>query len=144
MPDRAYFDTSVLVKRYVQEEGSAHARALMRRRRVVSSAVAPLELLSAVTRRVAAGDLSDRESAAIVLRARQDRSHWELVEVSALVLDRAEELMPATGLRTLDALHLASAVLVQAASTARIPFVTADAPLRQAAGATGLDVIWVG
>ena len=116
----------------------------MRRRRVVSSAVAPLELLSALTRRQAAGDLSDREAFAIVLRARQDRGHWELVEVSSLVLDRAEELMPATGLRTLDALHLASALLVQTSSTARIPLITADAPLRQAASATGLDAIWVG
>ena len=51
MPDRAYFDTSVLVKRYVREDGSMYARALMRRHRVVSSAVAPLELLSALTRR---------------------------------------------------------------------------------------------
>ena len=121
-----------------------YARALMRRRRVVSSAVAPLELLSALTRRQGTGDLSDREAFAIVLRARQDRGHWELVEVSALVLDRAEELMPGTGLRTLDALHLASALLVQAASSIRIALVTADAPLRLAASATGLDVIWVG
>jgi predicted nucleic acid-binding protein len=101
-------------------------------------------LLSAVTRRLATGDLSDRESSAIVLRARQDRTHWELVEVSALVLERAEELLPATGLRALDALHLASAVLVQTASTARVPLATADAPLGQAASAAGLDVIWVG
>jgi predicted nucleic acid-binding protein len=144
MADRVYFDTSVLVKRYVREEGSIRARVLLRRHRVVSSAVAPIELLSAVTRRRAAGDLSARESSAILLRARRDRAHWELVEVSALVLDRAEDLLPATGLRTLDALHLASAVLMQTASTARIPLVTADAPLGRAASAAGLDVIWVG
>jgi hypothetical protein len=85
----------------------------------------------------AAGDLSDRESSAILLRARRDRAHWELVEVSALVLDRGEDLLPTTGLRILDALHLASAVLVQAASTARVPLATADAPLGRAASAAG-------
>jgi predicted nucleic acid-binding protein len=143
MADRVYFDTSVLVKRYVREEGSVRARALLRRHRVVSSAIAPIELLSAVTRRRAAGDLGDGEASAILLRARRDRAHWELVEVSALVLDRAEDLLPAMGLRTLDAVHLASAVLVQTASTARVPLATADAPLGRAASAAGLDVIWV-
>jgi predicted nucleic acid-binding protein len=142
MADRVYFDTSVLVKRYVREEGSIRARALLRRHRVVSSALAPIELLSAVTRRRAVSDLSDRESSAILLRARRDRAHWKLVEVSALVLDRVEDLLPTTGLRILDALHLASAVLVQAASTARVPLATADPPLGRAVSAAGLDVIW--
>ena len=36
MTERAYFDTSVLVKRYIQEDDSADARGILRRHRVVS------------------------------------------------------------------------------------------------------------
>ncbi len=47
MTERSYFDTSVLVKRYVDEDGSTRARAGLRRYRVVTSSIAPLEALSA-------------------------------------------------------------------------------------------------
>jgi predicted nucleic acid-binding protein len=38
-PAWAYFDTSVLLKRYVREDTSAQARALLRRHRFLSSAI---------------------------------------------------------------------------------------------------------
>ena len=41
----AYFDTSVLVKRYVKEAGSSATRRLLQRFRFLSSAVAPVEAL---------------------------------------------------------------------------------------------------
>ena len=44
----AYFDTSVLVKRYVKEQGSAAARRLLQRYRFLSSAVAPVEVVSQI------------------------------------------------------------------------------------------------
>ncbi|MGH7387624.1 MAG: type II toxin-antitoxin system VapC family toxin, partial [Candidatus Methylomirabilales bacterium] len=56
----AYFDTSVLVKRYVREPGSRRARVLLRRYRFLSSAIAPLEVISALVRRQSAGELTKR------------------------------------------------------------------------------------
>ena len=50
---------------------------------------------------------------------------------------------PETDVRTLDALHIASAVMFQAASGLTIPFITSHATQRNAAQATGLTVIWV-
>ena len=82
----AYFDTSVLVKRYVREQGSPRARFLLRRHRFLSSAVAPVEVVSALCRRRAAGELTQQNFAAILTRIREDRSYWQLVEVSPLVL----------------------------------------------------------
>lgn len=143
-PAWAYFDTSAVVKRYVREEGGARARALLRRYRFVSSAVAPVEAVSALCRRRAAGELADAHLAAVIARMRADRAYWELVEVSPLVLARAEELVERTALRSLDAIHMASALLFQAAGGARLPFVTADVRQREAAGALALDVVWVG
>ncbi len=139
----AYFDTSVLVKRYVKEEGSTAARRLLQRYRFLSSAVAPVEVLSALSRRRTAGELTSRDFLAIRSRLHKDRGYWELVEVGAMVLSQAEELVQKTGLRTLDALHVASALTFQAASGLTIPFVTADARQREAAEMVALNLIWV-
>lgn len=139
----AYFDTSVLVKRYVKEDGSASARRLLQRYRFLSSAVAPVEVLSALSRRHAAGELAQRDFLSIRSRLHKDRSYWELVEVGAIVLSQAEELVQKTGLRTLDALHVASALMFQAASGLTIPFITADVRQRDAAETLALNLIWV-
>jgi predicted nucleic acid-binding protein len=75
-----------------------------------------------------------------------DRSHWEIVDLTAEVLDRAEQVIQRAGVRTLDAVHLASALEVQAASgrRRRAEFITADARQRDAAVGLGLRVTWVG
>lgn len=140
----AYFDTSVLVKRYVREEASPRARALLRRYRVVSSALTPVEVLSALSRRRSAGEVTVRDFAAIMARIEEDRGSWALVEVSPLVLGRAEELVKETGLRTLDALHVASVLTVQAASGFRLPLATTDERQRDVAGRRGVEVVWAG
>jgi predicted nucleic acid-binding protein len=140
----AYFDTSVLVKRYVKEAGSSASRKLLQRYRFLSSAVAPIEVLSALSRRRTAGELTQRNFLAIRSRLHKDRAYWELVEVGPIVLSQAEELVQKTGLKTLDALHIASALAFQAASGLTIPFVTADIRQRDAAEALALHLIWIG
>ena len=59
------------------------------------------------------------------------------------VLRQAEELVQKTDVRTLDALHIASAMMFQAASGLTVPFITSDAKQRDAAQAMALTVIWV-
>lgn len=139
----AYFDTSVLVKRYVEERGSTATRKLLQRYRFLSSAVAPVEALSALSRRRTDGELTQRDFLAIKSRLHKDRAYWELVEVGPIVLSQAEELVQRAGLRTLDALHVASALTFQAASGLTIPFVTADARQRDAAESLALNLIWI-
>jgi predicted nucleic acid-binding protein len=139
----AYFDTSVLVKRYLREAGSLRARALLRQYRILSSAIAPVEALSALARRRAMGDLTDRDFVAVVARMKADRAHWELLEVRVPVLDEAEELVQQGALRTLDAIHVASALAVRSALGGRVPFVTADARQRDAARTQRLEVVWL-
>ena len=87
--------------------------------------------------------LAQRDFTAIVARMREDREYWELVEVSPFVLGRAEELIQSTSLRTLDAVHVASALAFESSSGMRVPFVTADARQRDAAGQVALNVVWV-
>lgn len=139
----AYFDTSVLVKRYVKEEGSGPTRRLLQRFRFLSSTVTPVEAMSAFSRRRASGELTPRDYLAIRSRLHKDRAYWELVEVGEQVLRQAEDLVQKTDVRTLDALHIASAVMFQGALGLTIPFITSDAKQRNAAQAMALTVIWV-
>lgn len=143
-PALAYFDTSVLAKRYLSEPGARRARRWLRRYRVASSAIAPVELTSALSRRRLAGHVSEGQFRALMALVRRDRDFWELVEVSAAVLGRAEDILTRAPVKTLDALHLASALLLGDLVGARLPFVTADAGQRQGAAALDLDVVWTG
>lgn len=141
--DWAYFDTSVLAKRYVKEAGSTVTYRLLQRFRFLSSAVTPVEVMSALSRRRAAGELTLKDFLAVRARVFKDRAYWELVEVSQHVLSQAEDLVQKADVRTLDALHVASAMMFQASSGLTISFITSDAKQRDAAHAAGLAVIWV-
>ena len=139
----AYFDTSALVKRYIREPGSQTLRALLRRYRVISSAVMPAEAFSALSRRRSAGDLTAQDFQAIIAQIGKDRAHWDLVEVTSEVLFRAEDLVRRTSLRTLDAIHVASVLTIEQAAGLRFAFVTADAVQRDAATGLSLDLVWL-
>jgi predicted nucleic acid-binding protein len=141
----AYFDTSALIKRYVSEKGSARVVSLLRRRDVLSSAITPVEVMSALCRRKRNGELSDEDFAVTLSRVQGERIRWELIELGRTVLSRAEEIVQGiVPMRSLDAIHVASLMTFQVASGTRIPFVTGDDRQRQAGAQTGLDVIWVG
>lgn len=58
-------------------------------------------------------------------------------------MSQAEELAQKTGLRTLDAPHVASALTFQVASGLAGPFITADIRQREAAEELALNVVWV-
>jgi uncharacterized protein len=141
----AYFDTSALIKRYVREPGSAQVAALLRRHGLLSSAITPVEIMSALGRRRRDRDLSEEAFTATVNRVRSDRLHWELIEVGETVLSRAEEIAQGrVPMRSLDAVHIASLMVFQFASGIRSPFVTGDGRQRDAATFLGMNIIWIG
>ena len=139
----AYFDTSVLVKRYVEESGSAAARQLLRRYRLLTSVIAPIEAISAVCRRERAGEIASSTLSAISRRLQADQAWWSLVEFDPRVRASAAELIIDNPIRTLNAIHIASALQFAAQSRGSPPFVTADRQQREAADRSGLRVTWV-
>src|SRR5262245_3393611 len=102
-----YFDTSVLVKWYVQESGSDQAKSLLTKYRFVSSRVAVIEAASTFMRR---RDSKDLHLTAILDRVDADRAHFELIEPTRDVLDCAEKLVRERVVRSLDAIHIASII----------------------------------
>lgn len=137
----AYFDTSALVKNYVREAGSPRVRALLTRYEFLSSAITPIELQSAVQRRHRQGEIAQSNYKSIVSRVASDRSYWQLVEVVPQVLSKAEELVMTENVRTLDAIHIASAMIIQHSFSTLLPFISADARQLAAAQNCKLHVI---
>ncbi len=140
----AYFDTSVLVKNYVREAGSARAGELLRSHTFLSSSIVPVELISALMRRKSRRELKADAIAGILARVRHDHAYWKLVDVGGPVLSQAEEIIQTVQMRALDAVHIASLLAFQAASGIRVPFITSDGRQRDVAMQMKLDVIWVG
>ena len=135
----AYFDTSAVVKRYIDEPGRPQVLHLLRRHACVISAVLPVELRSALRRRVSEGSLEKERVPEILKRLESDRAFWTLVAASSEVLADAETLVAAHPLRALDAIHIASAQLFAARITApKLIFVSADVRQIAAAAAVGM------
>ncbi len=142
-PSFAYLDTSALVKRYVTEPGTSVVRRLLRRHRVLSSALLPVEIVSAFHRRRSDGALSEAAFNRLQARAVADGQSWQLVALADDVLAAARRWVLTYGVRTVDAVHLASAELVYEAGV-QMPFVTADGRQAAAATARGFAVVRVG
>jgi predicted nucleic acid-binding protein len=125
-----YLDSSALVKLVVSEpETEALLLVLAEWPDRVSSELAAVEVPRAARR--ASGD------PAVHRRADQVVAGLHLLRLGAAVLKRAAELGP-TRLRTLDAIHLSSALEVGADIGA---FVAYDADLGRAAAAAGLRLL---
>ena len=85
------------------------------------------------------GTLEAARAAETLKRVSVDRAYWTLVEVGAEVLSAAEKLVAVHPLRTLDAIHVASAqVFAAGMSEPHLMFVSADKRQTEAADVIGL------
>jgi predicted nucleic acid-binding protein len=137
-----YLDTSALVKRFVFEAGSGEVQSLLTGDDPVASAtIAYAELYSAMTRRHREGVLTQLQYRLACKRFERDWLALVKVELGVEVLSSARSLIQRHGLRAFDAIHLASALGLQAAANERVTFVAADQRLVQAAAGEGLATV---
>jgi predicted nucleic acid-binding protein len=142
--DHAYFDTSALIKRYVEEPGRREVLGLLRRNQCVVSAILPVEVRSALRRRVAEKTLDGKRVPGILKRLAADRAYWTVIEVSTEVLASAESLSGAHPLRAIEAIHVASARLFGTRTASQtFTFISADMQQTKVAEALGLKTRYV-
>jgi predicted nucleic acid-binding protein len=130
----AYVDSSALLKRYVEEADSELAEHLLAADPVlVTSWVSLVEVRRNLARLVDPAELP-------ALRAQlvRDLDAFALVSVDPIVCESAAEIGELLGLRTLDALHLASARRLQIPG---LSFITFDLRQAQAARSLGFTVL---
>ncbi len=112
-----YLDTSALVKLYAVEEGREEVeRAVEEADRVATSAVAYAEARAALARKLGEDVFSEEEHREAVEALNKDWRSIEALSVTENVARFAGDLAERHALRGFDAIHLASALLVHAAS----------------------------
>jgi hypothetical protein len=100
----------------------------------------PVEARSAFARLVRDGSLTDGERARAVKLLEQLRPSWDEIQPSEKVRGLAEDLPDRHGLRTLDAMQLAAALVWCRERPNRRPFICFDERLSRAATALGFMV----
>jgi len=122
-----YLDTSAVVKLLIKENESLALRAYLGNHDWASSALVRTELVRALS----------RVDPSLVPRALDLLAQPNLLAIDTHVLDTAARLSPPS-LRSLDAIHLASALQLRDELTA---FVAYDDRLLAAASALGMPVV---
>jgi predicted nucleic acid-binding protein len=135
-----YIDTSVLVAYYSPEPLSEKAEAFLTgQERVAISNLTELELFSALSRKVREGGLDKADAGKVAARffSHVDGYFFECLTVEPQHFRLARDWVGLfnSGLRSLDALHLAIA------ASAGVPLVTADLGLAKSARSLGVEAI---
>lgn len=136
----AYVDASVLLRVALGQPDALPEWPQIKQG--VSSALVMTESLRTLDRLRLRANLADAEVATRRATILALVASLELVDIDALVLDRAAQPMP-TELGTLDAIHLATALLWKEMTRLNLVMATHDGGLALGAQAQGLPVVGV-
>jgi len=135
-----YAESSAVLAWLLGEPGGNRVRDLLRRAHLVlASDLVLIECERVLIRAVTLSEIP--EAAASERRSRLNATavRWHLFRVAAPVVERARRPFPAEPIRTLDAIHLASALLARSA-VPDVEFLTLDERIRRAATQLGFTV----
>jgi predicted nucleic acid-binding protein len=142
-----FFDSSALAKRYVSETGSAWVLSLVGPSGGHQNYVARVtgaEVVAAIARRGRTGSLSTEDVTAMLTAFSHDfQNEYRIVEITPALVQAAMALAEAHAIRGYDAVQLAAALELSAASLAigtTVMMISADTALNTAAAAEGLAV----
>ncbi len=143
-----FFDSSALIKRYIAEQGTAWIRSISfsgAGNSIVVAQITQVEVFSGVSRRKREGVIPPRTAQAIrLLLDRHMKREYLIIEVTALLIQRAEDLLGKYPLRAYDSVQLASALIANSRLTSAgltsMAFLSADTGLLTAATSEGLTV----
>lgn len=134
----AYVDSSVVLRLLLGQEGALDEWPQVERG--IGSELVEVECLRAVDRLTHAGALGSEPAVDLRRAIYRVVGSLEVVGLTRAVLSRAAQPLPAP-LGTLDALHLATALLWGETTDLRPVLLTHDAALGRAAEASGLETL---
>ena len=122
-----YLDSSALIKRFAAEKGSERVRSIIEKEGPVATAkIAYAEIHSGLARKKGEGSLSSDEYALICRRVELDWHTYVRMELTDEVLSLVRALIQRHPIRGFDAIHIASALILQANVGERVTFAGAD------------------
>ncbi len=135
-----YAETSAVLRWLFAEAGGEALRAaLAAARKVTSSRLTLIETRRVVRRAEREERITAAQCADVLAVFAQAASTWAILEVSEEVARRAEDGFPREPVRTLDAIHLASALFLRQ-SFPDLIIVTADDRVRANARLLGFEI----
>lgn len=141
-----FLDSSALVKRYINETGSAWVLGLFiptLSNDFFVAAITGVEIVAAITRRARNGSVTAADAALVCNQLRSDlQSDYQVIEITEEIINSAMALAETQGLRGYDAVQLAAGCAINELCIANglspIIFVSADEELNLAAVNEGL------
>jgi uncharacterized protein len=136
-----YCDTSALIKRYVEEEGTDIVDRLWSASfGIATSVVAFAETASTFSRKLREGILTEKEYLTTLKTFKTDFDSFVLVSVTPMLNSTIERLVKGYPLRGFDAIHLSSALMIRDAGSLPMQFACFDQTLNEAALKEGMAV----
>lgn len=137
-----YFDTSALVKRYVEEAGSREVAALFEEENAIlgSVIIAQVEMAAALQKAIRLGNASEALLSEIWQDFLDDWKSFTRIQVSSSLVERASQNSFTYKLRGYDSLHLAAASLWQEKLSLPVILATFDRELWLAGREVGVEV----
>jgi predicted nucleic acid-binding protein len=137
-----YFDSSALVKRYVEETGTNSVKSILSTGgEIATSKLTYPEILSALMRKHRAGEIAKKLLQDIVARFEKDWYHILVLEFHNDLLQAVKFLLEKHPLKAADAVHLSSALWLKQTTRADLTFVTSDSNLLRAAQEENLHIL---
>ena len=135
-----YAESSAVLAWLLDENSAADVRrSLAAAEIIVASDLTLIECDRVILRAAALGELTETEAAdrrAHLTAA----SHWQILRVAPEIVERARQPFPGAPVRTLDAIHLASALVARTAIVG-LTLLSLDDRVRKGGKKLGLDVI---
>jgi uncharacterized protein with PIN domain len=132
--------SAVLAWLLEQEHGEAVAATLAQSALVIASDLTLIECDRVMNRAVALNQLRESDAAQRQARLNAVSARWTLLALDEEISERARRPFPAEPVRTLDAIHLASALIARKA-VPEIGMLSLDDRVREAAARLGLPLL---
>jgi predicted nucleic acid-binding protein len=127
-----YAESTAVLAWLLGEEADYRVREVLRRAALVAASdLVLLECDRVLIRAVALGEIDEATAADRRVLLNAAAAHWHLWRVSSEIVDRARRPFPVEPVRTLDAIHLASALAARSAVPG-IELLSLDDRIRQA------------
>ncbi len=134
-----YLDASALVKRYIGEAGSVETGQMIAQADGIgTSVISRAEVAAALAKSVRIGFLSQEEASAALQVFRAQWVDLVRLQLTEVVMARADTLAWEHGLRGYDAVHLAAALFWQETMSEPVTLATFDHQLWQAGTTAGM------
>ena len=136
-----YAESSAIVAWLLKENAEASIyNHLIRAEAVVSSDLTLIECDRTIWRAASTGSLREADADAVRGRLATVANHWTVLPISPDIVQRTRGHFPDALIRTLDALHVASALQARAAFP-DLAMLSLDERVRRVAGSLGLPVL---